>query len=99
WVTPGAGGPLHHRFTLTSPQAMRRSVFCGTFPRVTPGRCYRPPCPVEPGLSSATFPRKRRRGRPAGSSAVPISVRRHTPLVQILDDLEAEQDRLEALLE
>ena len=29
-----------------------RSVFCGTFPRVTPGRRYRPPCPVEPGPSS-----------------------------------------------
>ena len=30
----------------------RRSVFCGTVPRVTPGRRYRPPCPVEPGPSS-----------------------------------------------
>jgi len=30
----------------------RRSVFCGTVPRVTPGRCYRPPCRVEPGPSS-----------------------------------------------
>jgi hypothetical protein len=30
----------------------RRCLFCGAFPRVTPGRCYRPPCPVEPGLSS-----------------------------------------------
>src|SRR5262249_47314355 len=29
-----------------------RSVFCGTVPRVTPGRRYRPPCPVEPGPSS-----------------------------------------------
>ncbi len=30
----------------------RRCHFCCAFPRVTPGRCYRPPCPVEPGLSS-----------------------------------------------
>ena len=30
----------------------RRCGFCGAFPRVTPGRRYRPPCPVEPGLSS-----------------------------------------------
>jgi hypothetical protein len=30
----------------------RRCRFCGAFPRVTPGRCYRPPCPAEPGLSS-----------------------------------------------
>src|SRR6266699_6995236 len=29
-----------------------RSDFCGTVPRVTPGRRYRPPCPVEPGPSS-----------------------------------------------
>jgi hypothetical protein len=29
-----------------------RSAFCGTVPRVTPGRRYRPPCPVEPGPSS-----------------------------------------------
>ena len=68
-VTPGAGGLLHHRFTLTSPAGQgpdhgRRSVFCGTVPRVTPGRCYRPPCPAEPGPSS---PRVARRGRPADS--------------------------------
>ena len=30
-----------------------RSVLCGTVPRVAPGRCWRPPCPVEPGRSSA----------------------------------------------
>src|SRR5947207_7778708 len=29
-----------------------RSAFCGTVPRVAPGRRYRPPCPVEPGPSS-----------------------------------------------
>ena len=51
-VTCGAGGLLHHRFTLTSRMARRRSVLCGTVPRVTPGRRYRPPCPVEPGPSS-----------------------------------------------
>ena len=53
-VTCGAGGLLHHRFTLT-PRLLpgaERSVFCGTVPRVTPGRRYRPPCPVEPGPSS-----------------------------------------------
>src|ERR1039457_2727087 len=69
-VTPGAGGLLHHRFTLTSVasrgRSRRRSVFCGTVPRVTPGRRYRPPCPAEPGPSS---PRVARRGRPAGSLA------------------------------
>ncbi len=30
----------------------RPCVFCGTFPGVTPGGRYPPPCPVEPGLSS-----------------------------------------------
>ena len=51
-VTCGAGGLLHHRFTLAPALAPGRSVFCGTVPRVTPGRRYRPPCPVEPGPSS-----------------------------------------------
>jgi hypothetical protein len=37
-VTRDAGGLLHHRFTLT-PLTAGRSVFCGTFPRVTPGCC------------------------------------------------------------
>jgi len=51
----GRGGLLHHPFTLTGARH-RRSALCGTFPRITPGRRYRPPCPVEPGLSSATEP-------------------------------------------
>src|SRR5260370_28038905 len=51
-VTCGAGGLLHHRFTLTPALAQGRPVFCGTLPRVTPGRRYRPPCPVEPRPSS-----------------------------------------------
>jgi len=62
-VTCGAGGLLHHRFTLTPRQRAGRSVFCGTFPRVTPGRRYRPPCPVEPGPSS---PGLRDPARPPG---------------------------------
>ena len=56
-VTPAAGGLLHHRFTLTAGQARWRFVLCGTVPRVTPGGCYPPPCPVEPGPSSAAYPR------------------------------------------
>ena len=48
-----------------------RSVLCGTVPRVTPGRCYRPPCPVEPGPSSPGHARTARRGRPAGSPFPP----------------------------
>jgi hypothetical protein len=54
----------------------QRSVFCGTVPRVTPGGRYPPPCPVEPGPSSAptqTNPGAQR-GRPADSSAVPVTV-------------------------
>ncbi|GEM_PF-6042307 len=49
-VTKGTGGLLHHRFTLTN-QGWR-SVFCGTFPRVTPGGRYPPPCSTVPGRSS-----------------------------------------------
>jgi hypothetical protein len=36
-VTRGAGELLPHRFTLTDGVRRRRSVFCGTFPRVAPG--------------------------------------------------------------
>ncbi len=37
-VTQNAGGLLHRRFTLTgSHKATRRSVLCGTVPRVAPG--------------------------------------------------------------
>src|SRR4051794_4019181 len=43
-VTRSAGGLLHHRFTLASVRARRRSVLCGTVPRVTPGGSYPPPC-------------------------------------------------------
>ena len=50
-VTRAAGALLPHRFTLT-PIQTGRFVFCGTFPRVTPGGRYPPPCPAEPGLSS-----------------------------------------------
>src|SRR5699024_3040813 len=56
-VTRGAGGLLHHPFTLTRtahPQVRGRwrSAFCGTFPHVTVGGCYPPPCSVESGPSS-----------------------------------------------
>jgi hypothetical protein len=44
--------PLPH---LTLSGAVWRSAFCGTVPRVTPGGCYPPPCPVEPGPSSGSL--------------------------------------------
>jgi hypothetical protein len=90
WPCSGWGLPSHSRhrecwWSLTPPfhpyrdaGAPWRSALCGTVPRVTPGGCYPPPCPVESGLSSAG-PRTRR-GRPAGSSAVsmvrPVAGRR-----------------------
>ena len=57
-VTRGAGGLLHHPFTLTrtTPTSRRgrwRSTFCGTVPQVTPGGRYPPPRSVESGPSSA----------------------------------------------
>ncbi len=74
-VTPSAGGLLHRRFTLTSGRVRRRSIFCGTVPRVTPGRRYRPPCPAEPGPSSSPKVCLERRGRPANSPAAVPRVR------------------------
>ena len=63
------GGLLHHPFTLTRAVKRGRSALCGTVSRIAPGGRYPPSCPVEPGPSSAGP--KARRGRPAGSSAVP----------------------------
>ena len=53
--------PLPHALAGT-----RRSVFCGTFRGLAPPRRYLAPCPVEPGLSSASG-MFRDSGCPAGS--------------------------------
>jgi hypothetical protein len=48
------------RCALTAPfhpyqrRTLRRYIFCGTFRRLAPPRRYLAPCPVEPGLSSAS---------------------------------------------
>ena len=68
---PQSPGALVVSYTTVSPLpplARRRSDFCGTVPRITPGRRYRPPCLVEPGPSSSEAPKSLRRGRPADSS-------------------------------
>ena len=39
-------------------QCFRRSVLCGTVPRVAPGGCCPPPCPSEPGPSSTHVVRR-----------------------------------------
>src|SRR6478735_4369177 len=48
-----------------------RSALCGTFSRIAPGGCYPPPCPVEPGRSSARAADRARRDRPADPFALP----------------------------
>ena len=55
----------------------RRSVLCGTVSRITPGGCYPPPCPVEPGRSSAL------RGEPRATrpSSRPIRVAESSPAI------------------
>src|SRR4029450_3593216 len=60
WGLPSRPSRLGRWWALTPPfrpcrhtEVRRRSVFCGTVPRVSPGGRYPPPCPVEPGLSSA----------------------------------------------
>ena len=53
-------------YTAVSPLPLaRRFIFCGAFPRVTPGGRYPPPFPVEPGRSSWTRP------KPAHAAAWP----------------------------
>ena len=50
-VARRTGGLLHHRFTLTGPRT--GGLFSvALIPRVAPGGCWPPPCPVEPGPSS-----------------------------------------------
>ena len=53
----------------------RRSVLCGTVPRVTPGGRYPPPCSVESGLSSTM--QVHRRDRLTDSSIVQPSQQRY----------------------
>jgi len=88
-----ARGLLPHDFNLTgrarcarrgaSPlagwgTALRRCDFCCAFPRVAPGRCYRLPCPVEPGLSS--------RGRFVSAGDLPsTSDRQQSKLADLTD--------------
>jgi hypothetical protein len=73
WGLPGQPSHLGCRCALTAPfhpylippdqgqTSHRRYLFCGTFPDLTTGRRYRPPCPAEPGLSSLSSRPKIRR--------------------------------------
>jgi len=54
---------------VTAEAVHRRSVLCGTFPRITPGWRYQPPCPVESGLSSLSAS-KDAPARPPGSPGI-----------------------------
>lgn len=96
-VALGAGGLLHHRFTLTGsrgPAAVRPAVcFLWHCPAGHPGWALPTilPCGVRTFLGEA---RRRwrgpRRGRPAGSSAVPAMIAAdHTPLCSESGDRSA----------
>jgi len=52
FVTKKTGALLPHLFTLA---LIRRFIFCGTIPGVSPARCYLAPCSLEPGLSSPAY--------------------------------------------
>ena len=49
---PGRWWSLAPPFHPYLKHCFRRSVLCGTVPRVAPGGCCPPPCPSEPGPSS-----------------------------------------------
>ena len=46
--------PFHPYRSTSVHLPSRRYIFCGTVHRLAPSRRYLAPCPVEPGLSSAT---------------------------------------------
>src|SRR6516162_3172203 len=75
---PQSPAALVVSYTAVSPlprvQDAGRSVFCGTVPRVTPGRRYRPPCPVEPGPSSPDLRPARPPGRLTHAQDTPNAV-------------------------
>jgi hypothetical protein len=52
--------PFHPYLTT---EVAGRYIFCCTFRRLAPPRCYLAPCPVEPGLSSLPERGKRSPGR------------------------------------
>ena len=65
WGLPSRTGRPARWWSLTPPfhpyrsgEPERRSVLCGTVPRVTPGGRYPPPCPVKSGLSSTLAVRR-----------------------------------------
>jgi hypothetical protein len=66
------GALLPHHFTLTGRVRTRRRryLFCGTFPRLTPGWRYQPPCPAQFGLSSRRSADARKHP-PAGARSPP----------------------------
>jgi hypothetical protein len=72
---PGSLRALVVSYTAVSPlppASRGRSVFCGTIPRVAPGRRYRSPCPAEPGPSST----------PPGDQAGAAAARPARPLLR-----------------
>src|SRR6516162_11203533 len=75
---PQSPAALVVSYTAVSPlprvQDAGRSVFCGTVPRVTPGRRYRPPCPVEPGPSSPGLRPARPPGRLTHAQDTPNAI-------------------------
>ena len=83
------GGLLHHPFTLTPAVKPRRSALCGTVSRISPGGCYPPPCPVEPGRSSVRLPATRPSGRPIRS---PECTRHALRLVGAVGDAQIQRE-------
>ena len=54
-ITPGAGGLLHHHFTLTRRLSPQGGTFLWSCLWITPPGCYPALCSMERGLSSERF--------------------------------------------
>ncbi len=64
WRAVSPRPPVVSYTTLSPLPLAGRSALCGTFSRITPGGCYPPSCPEEPGRSSVRLPATRPSSRP-----------------------------------
>src|SRR5690606_26078299 len=77
--------------TLSPLLLARRPTLCCTVSRISPGGCYPPSCPVEPGRSSVRSPATRPSGRPIRVFSLLLRRLRDLQIERHIDRERAEQ--------